>query len=283
MSRRRCPHYSSHGFTLIELLVVVAIIALLISILLPALQQARLIARQLVDKSNIRSQGQSAYLYAENNTGWIPRGIMGYTTAEGSDEFGTYATAILREMGYTGHIPPRDEIQQPELIPVFLSIPQYQCPDFPDERQALDFVANATGIPYTQGAIDYDTALEWNPEGAFQGEDGDSTGYTGLSKIEEIGNVTSTAALIYVTEGHKSLTEGGNKDEFRFHHFFLTSMLPFGGNPRIGNDQRHPGGLNALFFDSHAETMPLKSIDPGYPNSLGLRLKYVTVVPAGYE
>ncbi len=267
------------GFTLIELLVVVAIIALLISILLPALQQARAISRQLVDKSNLRSQGQSAYIYSEDNSGLMPRGILGWET----QEFGTYGTALLRYLGYTGHMPLWEPMEQPWLIPIYLSIPFYQCPDFPDDRQALDFVANATAIPYPQGAIDYDTALEWNPNGQFRGEDGDATGYTPLSKLEEISNVVSPASIIYVTEANTVMTEGGNKDNFRYHHFFLTSMLPFGGHPRIASDQRHPGGLNAMFFDSHAETLPLKTVDPGYPNSLGLRLKYITVVPPGYE
>ena len=62
----------SRGFTLIELLVVVAIIALLIGILLPALGSARLAARNAVSFSNLRSLGQINFVYVgESRDCWL--------------------------------------------------------------------------------------------------------------------------------------------------------------------------------------------------------------------
>jgi prepilin-type N-terminal cleavage/methylation domain-containing protein/prepilin-type processing-associated H-X9-DG protein len=60
------------AFTLIELLVVVAIIAVLVSILLPALSEARNMARRAVCLTNMHSQAQAMSMYADDNNGLLP-------------------------------------------------------------------------------------------------------------------------------------------------------------------------------------------------------------------
>src|SRR5688500_15506716 len=60
------------GFTLVELLVVIGIIALLVSILLPALNRARQHANLIDCQARLRQMGQAMHIYAANNKDLVP-------------------------------------------------------------------------------------------------------------------------------------------------------------------------------------------------------------------
>ena len=57
------------AFTLVELLVVISIIALLVSILMPALGKARAQAQDIVCKSNLKTWGTIAVMYGDDFAG----------------------------------------------------------------------------------------------------------------------------------------------------------------------------------------------------------------------
>jgi prepilin-type N-terminal cleavage/methylation domain-containing protein/prepilin-type processing-associated H-X9-DG protein len=80
-STRRC------GFTLVELLVVIGIIAVLISILLPALNKAREQAKVATCASNERQIYQLFAIYATMQRGWLPpfnKAANGHADANGN-------------------------------------------------------------------------------------------------------------------------------------------------------------------------------------------------------
>ena len=63
---------SRNAFTLIEMLVAVAIIALLIALLMPAISRAGFIARLTKCKSNLRQIGVAQSSYAIDFLNWYP-------------------------------------------------------------------------------------------------------------------------------------------------------------------------------------------------------------------
>lgn len=80
MNTSRHQSSRAHGFTLVELLVVIGIIAVLISVLLPALQTARRSAQGLQCLSNVRQMGQAIQGFALANQGRAPVACTTSTT-----------------------------------------------------------------------------------------------------------------------------------------------------------------------------------------------------------
>lgn len=275
ISRTTNRRVLADGFTLIELLVVVAIIALLISILLPSLSLARKQAKQMICNTRLRAQGQASYLYAEDNKDTIVRGEA-LRRRDGQNLH--FATTLLQGLGYDGQIRSlwRPVGRNRDYHLLLAKIKTLQCPSFPIPEQVLDFVVNAFPIPYTDDNIRSDRQGGGQRGERRRGEGNYDnqvwfrlTSFTGRAK---------SARLVHITEAHTSLDTDDNQI---LHDLFYTSQLPFGAFPRISNDKRHPGGVNALFFDGHAQTMSFPQFDVGWPHRLGLRLQWFTIMADG--
>jgi prepilin-type N-terminal cleavage/methylation domain-containing protein len=83
---------NGRGFTLIELLVVISIIAVLASLLLPALSQAKARGKSAVCKSNLRQLVLALHMYAED--------MGGYPMSNIQHDFYTYRWAIALNRSY---------------------------------------------------------------------------------------------------------------------------------------------------------------------------------------
>jgi prepilin-type N-terminal cleavage/methylation domain-containing protein len=103
LERTKAVTRGRRGFTLVELLVVIGIIALLVSILLPALNRARESANRTKCLANLHSIGQMVNMYANANKGFIPIGYSGGSSGSGSFGSNYYlARANSKGVRFTG-------------------------------------------------------------------------------------------------------------------------------------------------------------------------------------
>jgi prepilin-type N-terminal cleavage/methylation domain-containing protein len=292
---RENPSPRTRGFTLVELLVVIGIIALLISILLPALGRAREAANSVACLANLRSAGQAMQMYVSENKGYIP----GSPVTSSRHFFNAPGSAVVVVNGAVppGPIQTTDFIYplgatmklsfpnntNPDQIPryqTYRDMPQFICPTNRDVL-ATGFGTIDAGagqhISYGTGLTFLLTAGSPTPGVTRVSRMSTGTGWWSLPSgyVPKITKVGQNAGKIFMSDAGKfsrgsaptynlnvAPVDGGT---FSDYGPFTSDTEAYYRTPGVVDSRvfawRHGRGksggyrMNAVFFDGHGETL----------------------------
>ncbi len=157
------------GFTLVELLVVIGIIAVLISILLPALNKARRAAQAIQCSSTMRQMGMLVFQYAVDYRGKLPLGV--FWNCPAPSVMGLLPQLYLNqgaELGSNGYRPPSWGPTEPSskmLCPV--SDRDVRTDSWQEERYGYSFLVQNSWGDYrgpwvVDGTYGKYECIDWN-------------------------------------------------------------------------------------------------------------------------
>ncbi len=186
MTDRKRKSIYAHGFTLIELLIVIAILALLLSILVPAVQTAREHTKITIVNAELYTLGLALEAYGlENKNNYpptyvscmkqshyyqLPKELVNSKYLPGKrDEFGPMST-ILEDRYYPGHtykyVAPGDLVINQGQNPVKNKSKLWVPDGFPDaEQETGQFYCNPKTSPVTWAV--YSLGPDFDPEDQF--------------------------------------------------------------------------------------------------------------------
>jgi prepilin-type N-terminal cleavage/methylation domain-containing protein/prepilin-type processing-associated H-X9-DG protein len=248
------------GFTLVELLVVIAIIALLMAVLLPALNKARELARRIVCGNQFKTLMTANFLYAEAYDGkFVPISyyVMGPST--GRTGGNAIVTAWVANKGFRRILVMGKRHNADSLganaSSDFLIQKEYLCPDDTVSRDLSNAVttsgtySGSYGYNATEFVIQYGSIADpskWNPVGTT------SVGHTAQSVKRAPEKLAFTESTDWwVAWAGADYINGWDK----LHQANLQVYKD--ASPRVDGPvlYRHSEGANVVFYDGHVSYM----------------------------
>lgn len=222
---RRMVH--KRGFTLIELLVVIAIIAILASMLVPALAKAKGKAKKTYCLNNLKQTGMAMIMYSQDYNGLIPRG-----------------NRVLWFLAYMPYMPEGVKFQNRgggQLSETRINFSRsriFRCPSHPDPKQIICYVDSSWSFRNRRDRIGFEVN-DPTPLDRFQ----------------------RPSATIYIADNEdgpwRPIIKGLRDPELRRHdvwhpgHLSSSRTKDISHGRRVAAD-RHNGGPNNLYYDGHA-------------------------------
>lgn len=227
-----------NGFTLIELLVVISIIALLMSILMPALDKAKDQARRVFCLNNLHQIGLAMIMYADDNDDYITR------------NGGEWVFLFMPYIGNSFN-----------SLSDYTKVKAYNCPSYPTQgtdddnvnysEQTVNYAINIWGkeLNPTKSGDDVAKLENFRPPGRKIVMADFETGpgcyvITCEDDFKKISSIPAEGGLV---------RKSGRLDVWLPVHL-PTGPTPSGGprSRRVAAD-RHKDGCNNLFMDGHSD------------------------------
>jgi prepilin-type N-terminal cleavage/methylation domain-containing protein/prepilin-type processing-associated H-X9-DG protein len=133
------------GFTLVELLVVIAIIAVLIALLLPAVQKVREAAHCMACANNLKNLGLALHNYENAHGRFPPGGVNGPlpeagVTTRTTHGWGTYILPFIEQQSLANQYRWDKSHSAPENQPVAVTqLTIFQCPSAAEPNRFMTF------------------------------------------------------------------------------------------------------------------------------------------------